>query len=205
MVQPQDYIHYPGESGLTIYNYVHYDGATTTGNASIGNNIMYVRPWFPAGDLPMTIESIGIKVTTSGSAVVAIGIYESKSERNIYPGNLLLDVTAGGYIQYSSVGHQTKPASITFEAGKMYWVATRTSGGVGQHRCAFNGVTPTVPAGVLGATNGVSDVGGNSALSIAYAFSASMPAQFPTGSTLVRGYNESAIPAIFFIPAAPTP
>jgi hypothetical protein len=196
MVQPWDYIHRPGESGLTVESYASRT-ENGTGNPSSGPNVLYAQPWF-TGDLAMAVASFGLRVTSLGTANVDLAVYEAKGVRDIYPGNRVW--LAGSPINYGSVGTVLRTVAQSFDAGKLYWIVTNTDGGTGAHTSALNGQALNLPAGVLGYLPATT-VGANM-LSVARTYGLGLPTTFPAGAVPVggAGFAVRTAPAIIIVP-----
>jgi hypothetical protein len=196
MVQPWDYFHAPGASGLTVENYLSRT-ENGTGNPSSGANTLYAQPWF-TGDLPLSVASFGIRVTTAGAANVDLAVYEATSERDIYPSNRIWQSATP--ISYAVVGPVLLAVAQSFAAGKLYWFVTNTDGGAGAHTCAFNGQALNFPAGVLGWLTAGSV--GATTLTVARSYASGMPPTFPVGAAPIGGSLAAnrVAPAIIIVP-----
>lgn len=201
MVQPWDYIHMPGSSGLTVESFL---SRTEHGTASVasGPNALLAQPWF-TGDIDMAIASLGVRVTATGTGNVDLAIYEAISERDVYPGNRVWQSPLA--IPYSATGAILRTVAQSFTAGKLYWLVTNADGGSGSHVVAFAGQALTFPAGVLGWLT--TDQRGANMLRVARNYADGMPAVFPAGAVPVAGplSAQQSAPAIIVVPTQPPP
>jgi len=196
MVQPFDYMHKSGNSGLTLQNYAaRLDFASGDANALPGT--LLAQPFF-TGDLPLTLAQIGIDCTAVGTGNIQIGIYDCLSTRDIYPRNRL----SLGSVDYSATGPRLTSASITLAAGKLFWLVTNTDGGSGTNSSVVSANEITVPVGVVGLVLPSAATGANQValgLFIAAAYGP-LPATFPAGAA-TRNNQFGAYPAIILDPA----
>lgn len=197
MVQPFDYMHKSGNSGLTLQNYAARLGGAG-GGASALPNVLLAQPFF-TGDLPLTLAQIGIDCTAVGTGNIQIGIYDCLSTRDIYPRNRL----SLGSVDYSATGPRLTSASITLAAGKLFWLVTNTDGGSGTNSSVVSANEITVPVGVVGLVLPGAATGANTValgLFIARAYGLGLPATFPAGADK-RNNQFGAYPAIILDPA----
>lgn len=199
MVQPFDYMHKSGNSGLVLQNYAMRPDNGGANPASVPNR-MLAQPFF-TGDLPRALAQIGLNCTGIGLANVKIAIYDCLSTRDIYPRNRLHDL---GSVNLAATGQRLLPAAITLAAGKLFWLVTNTDGGTGQYTTLASGNESSAPVGVVGVfisgtTTSASQL--SMGLSVARSFVAEpgFPATFPVGATPVQGGGSQA--AIILDPA----
>lgn len=192
MVQPFDYMHKSGNSGLTLQNYAARLGGGG-GSASALPNTLLAQPFF-TGDLPLTLAQIGINCTGTGTGNIQIGIYDCLSTRDIYPRNRL----SFGSVAYSATGPLLTSASITLAAGKLFWLVTNTDGGSGSNSTVVDGTNEiTLPVGVAGLVlPGAATEANQVALGLFIAAAyGPPPATFPAGADK-RNNSGGAFPAI---------
>jgi hypothetical protein len=70
-----------------------------------------------------TLDSIGIGVATLGNGNVRLGVYESISETDIRPGNLLVDT---GSVAVTSTGLKSASVNVVLTTGQLYHLAFAT-------------------------------------------------------------------------------
>lgn len=193
-MQPWDYVHKPGNDGLTVENFV--ARLNSVAGAPIANR-MLAQPWF-TGDLPMRVLRLGIRVTTGGATNQRIGIYTSTSTRNLYPDALVVDL---GIVNYAATGNIFVPNNdFTLAAGSLYWIATIADAALGQHNAiAGGGNEENLPAGPLGSIGTAPNPPTNAALvwNVARTYASGFPATFTAGGTGADGTN---VPAIIWEP-----
>ena len=116
--------HYPwkvvgGASSLTLWvTNQQLAGAVTAGTMT--PNKLVAWPWVPP--YTFTTDSANVEVSGAADGGIMWGVYKNESDTTLYPGRLL-------FSKYDTCSIAVKGKSlaggdsITFEAGKVYWVA----------------------------------------------------------------------------------
>ena len=175
MVQPWDYLHKPGRSGLTVgENYI--EKTSTLSGQSVGNNILRVQPLW-VGDEPLRVLKLGFRANnTQATLGVKLGIYAVTSESNIYPADLVYDFGTAAWV---TGPNWTPDGDVTLQPG-MYWAASlhNDAGPIGQWVSSGEWVT----ANVLGMSQGNNQYV-TYGLQVARTYALGFPVTFPAGAT----------------------
>jgi len=187
-------MHKSGLGGLSLVNFATRTTAGV-GTASTHDGSIYAQPFF-TGDLPLLVESMGIVVSTAGTAKLKLAIYECFSSRNLYPDARLADL---GELSYGVLGTTLLPAGLTLAAGTMYWLAVLYDAGTGAHQSTSDNNDDTLPSGPLGLVVGAGSSGtAATGLAVVQAYASGLPATFPAGAVGVTSIGQ--FPAIAIEP-----
>jgi hypothetical protein len=126
-----------------------------------------------------TIDRVGVRVTTGAASTnFRICLYDSTSDTNLYPNNLILDV---GSLSSVSTGWINATVSQALKPGKLYWFAFENDSASPQFR-SISGVG-SVP--ILGYDNPPTTDAGTG-WTVAHTFGA-CPSTFPASGTVISG------------------
>lgn len=178
MVEPFDYKHKNGNSGVTLYNNAENPMlASTAFNGGMFGNQIFATPRY-VGAVGLRLAWVEWIVTDPQPTNVRFGIYLSSGPKNLYP--TTLDVDAGALSMSVGAGTRLRwTVNRTYTQGVIWlaWLASSSSGQV-------VGVTPTLvhptAHAFLGKT-APSQSNLASGLIVAQAYGA-MPATFPAGA-----------------------
>lgn len=168
------------QSNVTIWDVVN-GGQTSTDFTSVvfGSDILAVQPYVAprAG----TLDRYAFSVVTGGGADSArVGIYESLSATDPYPGALLLE---SGAIDVNATGTKIETISQTLTAGRTYWFAHVASAGLATYRALAKGDVSGI--GTSGAFSATSK---HTHITHAHTFGA-LPDPFPTSAPAGDNFN----------------
>jgi len=120
------YFKQTGTSPLEIwYPLGAYSCATFSGLSwGAGGKLIAIPFTSGAGNV---IDYLGIECTVANAGAKArCGIYDSVSETNLYPNNLIVD---SGEFDMSTLGVKSASVSVTLKPNKLYWAAFNNGGG----------------------------------------------------------------------------
>jgi hypothetical protein len=108
-----------GTLGTRLYSVASLSAAADLGSYAFLADRLYAAPFICPKAI--TLDQLIIRVTVAGSATAnaRLGIYESTSETNLYPGARVVD---GGEVDCSSTGVKTATISTSLTAGKLYFL-----------------------------------------------------------------------------------
>ena len=179
--------HVNGGAGLERWYY----GGLLTANAAFGtginpaNNSLFSFPFCaPRGG---TLDRIAINNSiASPGNFVRIGIYNTSSDTNLYPGTLLLDA---GEVDCTSAAILSITINQVLVAGQLYWLTINFSNvGITTYNIPYLDCWP-----IFGGSDGFLNANGVGVY-VGQAYGA-MPATYPAGGTVWNSTN-GAIPAI---------
>lgn len=165
--------HLTNQDNLEIWDVVN-GGQTSTDLTTVvfGANILSVQPYIPPRS--GTLDRYAFSVVVAGGADNArVGIYESISETDAYPGALLLE---SGSIDVNATGTKIETISQPLTAGRVYWFAHVASAGLATYRALAKG--DIMGVGTSGAFSATSK---HTHLTHAHTFGA-LPDPFPTSA-----------------------
>lgn len=148
--------------------------ALTTGAPS-ANNIRAIP--FVAPGRPSTIDELAFNITANVAGNARIGIYDSKSETDLYPNNLLFGSNA---INTGSNGVKTASCTVQLDSLGIYWLALLTDAAP-TIRCA-----PVASSSVPGLLPDDATMPTTRSLGVVAALAyAALPAAFPASAAYI--------------------
>jgi len=173
--------------GFEIYYFPTALGSYETVNSSnMVADTMIMQP-FVSGEIVRQIDQIAIYTgSTTAGGLIVVGIYDTISETDIYPNNLVFQ--SGEFDVSSGTGWKTTSVSQRLEPGKVYWTCWHSNQSI---------VSCMVPLyyscqAILGWSGG----NANSGFRVNQTYSATLPSSFPGGtSTLIA---TSYVPTCLF-------
>lgn len=176
-----DFAH-PGTSEYEAWFAANCHTHTAFSAQTLVANRMYAMPFVAPGRTGVTIDRLGINVTTGSSGNARLGIYNDSSG---YPGTLLLDA---GTVVTTSIAVVTVTISQALTPGNRYWLvyvsnATPTVRSIPVNSCSH----------ALGFSSALGTAG-NCGLYVSFTYGA-LPTPFPSTPTMITA---NPIPALFY-------
>jgi hypothetical protein len=189
MLSPWNYVHTPGNNGVTLnqtrWNLCGFPLTTSSPTA----NTIEAMPFACGGNL--TISSLLVELVSGGSAGSArLGIYRNTSPSVLYPTTLVRQLEFSFLDTDAGYTGGSLPASVNLDDG-LFWLAILPSVSKTMRRCLFNPSTGT-PRMLLGYSSPFTQAPLKS-ITRAAAYGP-LPATFPAGGTAVN--NQATL--IFF-------
>lgn len=116
-IEPNFFFSHINNSGGLDIQYPLGHSTTTIATGAPTANRMYATP-FVAPGRGGTINQLAFQVTTLLAGNGRVGIYDSTSDSNIYPNNMIVD---GGGVSTGTTGFKTAAVSVNLTPGKLYW------------------------------------------------------------------------------------
>lgn len=185
LVEPFDYAHKSGNSGVTLDNAAEYTSSLAqTFNGGQHANVLRAVPRY-VGVKGLRLGVLEWSVSSPGDADVRLGVYTATSTKNLYPAALVVDC---GVQSMSTGGRKTWTADVTLAQGVVWfvWVASTANGQVMS--------VPNAPKSRAFTFLGKSGSTYYAGFTAPYTYGA-LPATFPAGGTL---FTVNASPTIPF-------
>lgn len=174
--------HVNGGASLDIWYLLSASTATVPATGATVANTLYAVP-FVAPARGATLDRLAFSVTGALAGNARVGIYDTTSDTNLYPNNLIVD---GGGISTGTTGAKAATISQALTGGKLYWAVY------------LGDAAPTIRLYAAGGQNAIlgcdSSLGSYvRGLSVALTYGA-LPATFTAGATIV---TSAIIPCVF--------